>query len=914
MLRLSRWKLAFLAVLVGLSNADAGGLSLEQATKRAALVDSAGIAYRLSFDLDEQGDEFRGETTLDFVLRPDLAPGEELLVDFTGGKLSSLSVNCPGEQCLQQSSKDAEARRREHWIVFQVSELLPGQRNRIAIAYTHRYADGGNALTRVTDSADKSVYAYTNLEPYYANQVFPCFDQPDLKASFTVEVNTPAHWKVVSNAALQGSAPASDGKRKHVFLPTQRISTYLFAMAAGPFHVWESEASVKDASHGVPVRVPLRLLAPRAFAKFVDAKQWLQTTREGLAFYSHEFDVVYPFSKLDQVLVPGLSFGGMENPGAIFYNVDDVTYRGITYVSTYVSNAKIILHEISHQWFGDLVTMKWWDDLWLNESFAVFMASEALSRLPKLQYSEHSWIDNLTGSKTAAYQEDAKTTSHPILAVIRDTDDADANFDGLTYGKGAAALRQLRLQIGSEGFRKGLHDYFLKYRFSNATFNDLIDTFAPYAKGLDLDAWRSSWLASTGFNRVSIDYDCQGGSLSELRVRQAPGNGSQILRAHRTRLGFYYWNAGKTRLAPKYMDVAYSGPVTIQALKTRMRCPVFVLPNVDAADYVDIELDGERGLPFVAEHLTEFPDPVTRQLLWLLLWERTADGKSDPRSYTQLALRSLPREQNVYVLGSLLVKLTTISPSRPSLLRYLRGAEREQFLSSMEPLVRQGLMQAWPGTPQQLILWAAYRNTIRSFGERSFVKALLAGKAHVPGLKLTQDRRWEAIQGLARSAEAKDKGEMLQLIGNELKRDPTGKSWAYAAEQRIPDTELRQQWFRWIMKIESAAPRYTDADLSDATWSFHTIGQEDVSRSFAQPFFDAILKLLKKPDAERPDPTYLENVATNLYPAICDPEVNAQGKDFLSQHRGELPPIVHTNLQRTIEEDERCIRVLEVYP
>jgi aminopeptidase N len=224
---------------------------------------------------------------------------------------------------------------------------LPGQRNRLSVAYTHRYADGGNTLTRMTDSADKSVYAYTQLEPYYTNQVFPCFDQPDLKAHFTVEVNAPAPWKVVSNAVLKSLVPFTDGKRKHLFLPTQHMSTYLFAMAADPFHVWESEASVKDASHGVPVRVPLRLLAPRAFAKIVDAKQWLQTTREGLAFYSHEFDVAYPFSKLDQVLVPGLSFGGMENPGAIFYKVDDYTYRGLTYVSTYVSNTKIILHEIS---------------------------------------------------------------------------------------------------------------------------------------------------------------------------------------------------------------------------------------------------------------------------------------------------------------------------------------------------------------------------------------------------------------------------------------------------------------------------------------------------------------------------------------------------------------------------------------
>jgi aminopeptidase N len=334
---------------------------------------------------------------------------------------------------------------------------------------------------------------------------------------------------------------------------------------------------------------------------------------------------------------------------------------------------------------------------------------------------------------------------------------------------------------------------------------------------------------------------------------------------------------------------------------------------VDDSDYVGLELDGERSLPFVTEHLTEISDPITRQLLWLLLWDRTVDAKSGPRSYAQLALRSLPGEKNVYVLNSLLVKLTTVSSYRPSLLRYLRGAESERFLSSMEPLVRQRLMKARAGDPEQLVWWIAYRNTFRSFGERSFVKGLLAGKAHVPGLKITQDRRWEALQGLARSLEAKDKSEILQRIAVELKRDPTGKRWAYFAEQRIPDTELRQQWFRWIMKIESAAPRYTDSDLSDAMWYFHTIGQEDLSRGFVQPFFDAFLRLVKKPDAERPDPTYLKSVVAHVYPAICDPKVNAQAKEFLGKHRGELPPVVQTNIQRSIEEDERCIRVLQAY-
>ncbi|TPW20554.1 MAG: aminopeptidase N, partial [Elusimicrobia bacterium] len=394
------------------------GLSREEAAARAARVSDA--AYRLQFVVGFDEKEFTGVTDISFNLKGAPAP---LTVDFGEGLPRKVTAN----------GADTAFDYNGHFLTLPPSALRKGA-NTVRIEYSHPYSATGSGLYRFKDPADGLVYLYSDFEPFDANLMFPCFDQPDIKAGYAVEVTAPEDWLVVSAARPERVLPAGPGARRWVFPMTKPFSTYVFSLHAGPYMEW------RDDFQGLP----LGLYARRSLARFVDAEEWFTVTKQGMGFFNRYFDFPYPFGKYDQVLVPDFNSGAMENVGAVTFSERNAP-RSRPTPAERLDRADVILHEMAHMWFGDLVTMAWWDDLWLNESFASYMSAVAVDAATEFR---DAWLDFNLGTKQWAYWEDQLVTTHPIEAVVPDTEVAFANFDGITYGKGASTLKQLAVLLG----------------------------------------------------------------------------------------------------------------------------------------------------------------------------------------------------------------------------------------------------------------------------------------------------------------------------------------------------------------------------------------------------------------------------------------------------------------------------------
>ncbi|MFP5459873.1 MAG: M1 family metallopeptidase, partial [Bacteriovoracia bacterium] len=361
----------------------------------------------------------------------------------------------------------------------------------IVIAFTNTFSKESSGFQRSVDPIDGGEYLFTDFEPYYAHWLFPCFDQPDLKARYTVQVTAPVDWKVLHNEpALE--AKVEDKLQTVVFKTTPLMSPYLFFLGAGPFEEWRD-------TYG---DLPLVIYARKTLAPYMDEERLFETTKKGLKFFNDYFGTPYPYSQYGQIFIPEFAWGGMENPGAVALNERNI-YRGAVTKSRLEGRDNLILHEMAHMWFGDLVTMEWWNDLWLNESFATYLASIAQDRA---MGSEGTWMSFLS-TKNWGYWQDQLLTTHPIETPVPDTRATKANFDGITYAKGASSLKQLHFFVGEEGFRLGLQDYFKKYAFKNTRREDFIQSIAVASKK-DLTVWTKQWLQTAGPNPVKVSVTC----------------------------------------------------------------------------------------------------------------------------------------------------------------------------------------------------------------------------------------------------------------------------------------------------------------------------------------------------------------------------------------------------------------------
>src|SRR6202789_2523044 len=533
-------------------------LTQDEARARAAVLTVS--SYQVELDLTGSDTTFSSTTVARFAAGNG---GSETFINLTAPKVLEITLN---GTALSLDAFDGDR------------ITLPGlnQDNELRVVAECAYSNSGEGLHRFTDPTDGGVYLYSDLETFDAHRIYACFDQPGLQAPYELTVTAPADWQVVSNMAPDSEEAAGDSAKRWHFPPTPVMSNYITAIAAGPYHV------VRDSHDGIPLGIYCR----QSLAQYLDADEIFEVTKQGFDFYHQAFGVRYAFGKYDQLFVPEFKEGAMENAGCVTF-LEDYIFRSRVTDFAHEARAETILHEMAHQWFGDLVTMRWWDDLWLNESFATWAGTLAQSEATKWT---SSWTTFAQLYKAWAYRQDQLPSTHPIAADIPDIDAVEVNFDGITYAKGASVLKQLVAYVGRENFLAGVRKYFAAHAWGNATLADLLSALED-TSGRDLASWSSEWLETAGVNtlRPSFEVDADGRFASFAVVQEAAAT-HPTLRSHRIGIGFYViTDAGITRRHRIETDVA--GPRTVIAELAGQPRPDLVLVNDDDLTYAKIRLD-----------------------------------------------------------------------------------------------------------------------------------------------------------------------------------------------------------------------------------------------------------------------------------------------------------------------------------
>lgn len=831
-------------------------LTRDQAVERAALitVDS----YQIQLDVtDGSGnpgeDTFRSMTTVVF----DALPGADTYIDLAAETVRAASLN----------GHDIDVSGYDESTGIPLRGLQ--RHNVVVVDADCRYSNTGEGLHRFVDPVDNETYLYSQFETADAKRMFVCFDQPDLKATFGLRVTAPKHWKVISNGAPE-STEDSETDRVHTFATTPRMSTYLVALIAGPYAEWNDTYTDE---HGA---IPLGIFCRESLARHMDAERLFTQTKQGFGFYHKNFGLPYAFGKYDQLFVPEFNAGAMENAGAVTF-LEDYVFRSKVTRASYERRAETVLHEMAHMWFGDLVTMTWWDDLWLNESFATF--ASVLCQAEATEFTE-AWTTFATVEKSWAYRQDQLPSTHPIAADIPDLAAVEVNFDGITYAKGASVLKQLVAYVGLEQFLAGLRDYFRSHAFGNATFDDLVAALEK-ASGRDLSDWGQQWLKTTGLNTLRADFDVDADDrFSRFVVEQSgAAPGASETRVHRLAVGIYDDDgAGKlVRVRREELDV--EGPVTEVPALVGVSRGKLVLVNDDDLTYCSLRLDRE-SLQTALRRIADIAEPLPRSLVWSAAWEMTREAELRARDFVALVSDGVHAETEVGVAQRLLLQAqTALSSYADPAWAHEHGWP--QFADRLLELAR----AAEPGSDHQL----AFVNTLcSSVLSTRHVVTLADLLDHDPadlglaGLEIDTDLRWRIVTALAAAGEVDADGPATPFIDAEVERDPTaaGKRHGAQAATARPQPQVKEQ--AWTTVIEDDALANITARSIIA--GFAPPGQHDLLKPFTDRYFGAIAGVWARRSSE-----VAQTVVIGLYPHwnISDAGIAAADK-FLSDP--EVPP------------------------
>ena len=811
-------------------------LTRADAAMRADLLDVE--SYEVDIDLTDGAGgpgvgTFRSRTVVRFASRP----GESTFIDLRAATIRSATLN--GRELFPAGQGDDYDD--ENGITLTDLQAT----NELIVDADLAYTTTGEGLHRMVDPADGQIYLYSQFETADAKRVFACFDQPDLKARYTLTVTAPATWVVVSNTLAEES-PADGGGVVHRFAPTEIMSTYLVALIAGPYHV------VEDAYTDEHGTIPLRLLCRASLAEFLDSKRLFSETKEGFGFYHREFGLPYAFGKYDQIFVPEFNAGAMENAGAVTF-LEDYVFRSRATGYRYERRNETILHEMAHMWFGDLVTMRWWDDLWLNESFATF--ASVLAQVDATQYAD-AWTTFAIVEKAWAYRQDQLPSTHPVAADMTDLETVEANFDGITYAKGASVLKQLVAYVGREPFLAGLRAYFADHAFGNAQFDDLLSALEK-SSGRDLSGWADQWLRTTGINPISVEVSPGGNArtIDELTVIQGPAApGAGELRTHRLGVGLY--NRDETgaivRTARTELDI--SGERTVAAELAGQSVPDLILPNDDDLTYCSVRLD-ERSLATALESLEDIADPLARTLCWSALWEMTREARLPARRFVEVVSRAAPREAHIGVVQRVLAQAQT------ALARYAdpdwAAATGWTTFSKAVLAAAQG---AEPGSDHQLAFLTALCACPIGFDQGRVLATLLdagADEAGLPGLVVDTDLRWTVLTALVASGAAD-----TDRIDAELAADDTAGGARRAATARAarPTVGAKEEAEQLLLTTGSDAP--TNAIVRATLLGIDLPGQEHLLAGLCERYLDDVTELW----SARPG-DLAQTVAEGLFPS-----------------------------------------------
>ncbi|MEW5354518.1 aminopeptidase N [Streptomyces sp. 16-176A] len=806
-------------------------LTREEAQQRAKLltVDS----YEIDLDLSgaQEGGTYRSVTTVRFDVAED---GAASFIDLVAPAVHEVTLNGDALDAAE---------------VFQDSRIaLPGLlkgRNILRVVADCAYTNTGEGLHRFVDPVDDQAYLYTQFEVPDARRVFASFEQPDLKATFQFTVKAPAGWTVVSNSPTP--EPQDD---VWVFEPTPRISSYITALIVGPYHSVHSVYEKDGRS------VPLGIYCRPSLAEFLDADAIFDVTRQGFDWFQEKFDYAYPFAKYDQLFVPEFNAGAMENAGAVTIR-DQYVFRSKVTDAAYEVRAETILHELAHMWFGDLVTMEWWNDLWLNESFATYTSIACQAHAPGSRWP-HSWTTFANSMKTWAYRQDQLPSTHPIMADINDLDDVLVNFDGITYAKGASVLKQLVAYVGMDEFFRGVQAYFKRHAFGNTRLSDLLGALEE-TSGRDLKTWSKKWLETAGINvlRPEIETGADG-VITSFTVRQeapalpAGAKGEPTLRPHRIAIGLYDLDeaSGKlVRAEDGRIELDVDGELTAVPQLAGRRRPAVVLLNDDDLSYAKVRLD-EESLAFVTEHLGDFASSLPRALCWASAWDMTRDGELATRDYLSLVLSGIGKESDIGVVQSLhrQVKL--------AIDLYADPAARDTLLTRWTDATLAHLRAAEPGSDHQLAWARAFAATARTPEQLDLLNALLEGSESIEGLAVDTELRWAFVQRLA----AVGRFDEAEIAG-EYERDKTAAGERHAATARAarPTEEAKAE--AWAAVVES--DKLPNAVQEAVIAGFVQTDQRELLAPYTDRYFEVLKGVWESRSHE-----IAQQIAVGLYPAV----------------------------------------------
>ncbi|WP_289008044.1 aminopeptidase N [uncultured Thermomonospora sp.] len=760
----------------------AGNLTREEARERARLLTVE--SYAVDLDLTT-GDERFGSTT---VVRFGCGePGASTFVDLHGATVREVVLN---GRSLDPASYDADAGR------IPLPDLAAD--NELRVVADCRYSRSGEGLHRFVDPVDQKVYLYTQFETADAHRMFACFDQPDLKAAFQLSVTAPEDWQVVTNEAASSTERTGDGKARWVFPPTPRISTYITALVAGPYHAVRDEYRRADGSV-----IPLGVFCRASLAEHLDADAIFEVTRQGFEFFERVFARRYPFGKYDQLFVPEFNAGAMENAGCVTF-LEDYVFRSRVTDAAYERRAETILHEMAHMWFGDLVTMRWWDDLWLNESFATYMS--VLCQAEATRWTG-SWTTFANLMKAWAYRQDQLPSTHPISADIPDIRAVEVNFDGITYAKGASVLKQLVAYVGRENFLEGVRRYFDRHAWGNTVLGDLLEALEE-TSGRDLTSWSKEWLETAEVNTLRPDYQVDAdGVFTSFAVLQEAKPDHPTLRSHRIAIGLYdRTERGIVRRKRVELDVV--GARTEVPELVGERRPDLVLVNDDDLTYAKIRLD-EHSLRTLIEGIGDIADSLPRALCWSAAWDMTRDAEMATRDYVRLLLSGIRGVTDISVAQTLLRQ------ARTAVHQYADPAWRTTGLQMMADALYDLAHRAEPGSDFQLCYVQALAACAVSDEHLAFLHGLLEGTHTLEGLTVDTELRWTLLRRLVVTGRA---GQAE--IDAEYGRDSTAAGERHAAGCRaaIPTPEAKAAAWEQIIggELPNALFRATLGGFIDA--------------------------------------------------------------------------------------------------
>ncbi|MFI6693269.1 aminopeptidase N [Streptomyces sp. NPDC050433] len=803
-------------------------LTREEAQQRARLltVDS----YEIDLDLSgaQEGGTYRSITTVRFE---SAEAGAETFIDLVAPAVHQVVLN---GKPLEVASIFRDSRVALHHLRQGANELT--------VTADCEYTNTGEGLHRFVDPVDQQAYLYTQFEVPDARRVFASFEQPDLKATFRFTVTAPEGWTVVSNSAT----PEPDGQVWR-FEPTPRISTYITALIVGPYHSVHSTYEKDGRS------VPLGVYCRPSLAEYLDADAIFEVTRLGFDWFEEKFDYAYPFAKYDQLFVPEFNAGAMENAGAVTIR-DQYVFRSKVTDAAYETRAETILHELAHMWFGDLVTMEWWNDLWLNESFATYTSIACLAHAPESRWP-HSWTTFANSMKTWAYRQDQLPSTHPIMADITDLDDVLVNFDGITYAKGASVLKQLVAYVGQDEFFRGVQAYFKAHAFGNTRLSDLLGALEE-TSGRDLKTWSKAWLETAGINilRPEIELD-EAGHVVSLAVRQeapalpAGAKGTPVLRPHRIAIGCYDLDGDGKLVRTSRIELDVDGELTRVEFPENTPRPAVILLNDDDLSYAKVRLD-EESLRVVTAHLGDFTESLPRALSWASAWDMTRDGELATRDYLALVLSGIAKETDIGVVQSLhrQVKL--------ALDLYAAPEWREAGLTQWTEATLAHLQTAEPGSDHQLAWARAFAATARTPQQLDLLQGLLDGSESVEGLAVDTELRW-AFVGRLTAVGAHDEEE----IAAEYERDRTAAGERHAASARAarPTEEAKAE--AWASVVES--DKLPNALQEAVIGGFVQTDQLELLAPYTDKYFAAVKGVWDSRSHEM-----AQQIALGLYPAL----------------------------------------------